>query len=89
MYKTHGENLLNKFKSMEPIRTALGQIDNNDKTRGEENQKATTTGGTISRNDGTQKPTNASKSVKQVDNEVVSPMVTTEEVSSHSPNLSL
>lgn len=35
MYQTHGENLLHKFKSAESIRTALGQIDENDKARAE------------------------------------------------------
>lgn len=39
MYQTHGENLLNKFKSMEPIRNALGHIDNNEKTRNESLKK--------------------------------------------------
>lgn len=35
MYKTHGENLLNKFRSGGPIRMALGQVDENDKVRAE------------------------------------------------------
>lgn len=35
MYLTHGENLLSKFRSIEPIRTALGQVDENDRLRTE------------------------------------------------------
>lgn len=30
MYRTHGENLLNKFRNLEPIRSALSHIDQND-----------------------------------------------------------
>lgn len=39
MYQTHGVNLLNKFRSEESIRTALGQFDENDKRRALELQK--------------------------------------------------
>lgn len=38
-YNTHGENLLNKFRSDHSIRTALGQIDDNDKLRAVEMQQ--------------------------------------------------
>lgn len=42
MYKTHGENLLNKFRSGEPIRIALGQVDESDKARAELLREAAT-----------------------------------------------
>lgn len=35
MYQTHGENLLNKFRSDESIRTSLRQVDNADRLRAE------------------------------------------------------
>lgn len=44
MYQTHGENILNRFKSNDPIRTALGKIDEADMTRAEALGKMTIIG---------------------------------------------
>lgn len=91
MYKTHGENLLNKFKSFGPIRIALGHIDNNDTHRGEGLQPSLVTEKNLNKSNGNQSPSTSmtSNSVKQIDNGDKSPMDASEEVVPHKSNLSL
>lgn len=75
---------------MEPIRTILGHIDNNDKCRGDNVYKASVTVSSSNLNDANQNSDMATKcTTKHVEKRVVSPMVGLEGLLPLNPNLSL
>lgn len=88
MYQTHGENLLNKFRSADSIRIALGQIDEADKQRVEALRKIIVLG-TLPRTNvvlNSVLPTN--RVGKLSDNGDCAPMEAFERVVPHSSQLS-
>lgn len=90
MYKTHGENLLNKFKNMESVRTTLEQVDNNDRSRGDTSNIPISPNRSPSKSKSAQSSRNTSNErCVQVDQGVSSPMVMVEDLIPSNPNLSL
>lgn len=89
MYQTHGVNLLNKFRNEESIRTALGQIDENDKMRVVALQRKANAGGNQAVKHGEQiQQTTANETLMQEEGDT-SPMDATEEIIPQQIHISL